>query len=130
MEHVVRVARDGALTRKRTTRDSITARGVADDQEDWAKHRPNLFFTTDSRSSISKADIIFLGVNTPTKGFGIGAGKATNMAALDGAVKDLAAYARPGTIIVEKSTVPCGTAKRVRKMASPNILEQWNAVLT
>lgn len=57
--------------------------------------------------------MIFLAVNTPTKTFGQGAGRATNMNAVDGAVRDIATHAKDGVIIVEKSTVPCGTAQRI-----------------
>jgi UDPglucose 6-dehydrogenase len=77
---------------------------------------PNLYFTTDSQTSLAKADVVMLAVNTPTKTFGVGSGRATNMTTFDAAAKEVAQYARPGTIIVEKSTVPCGTAQRVRKM--------------
>lgn len=93
-------------------------RGSIESNVTDSKRLPNLIFTSDSRSSISKADIVFLAVNTPTKTFGLGAGKASNMAALDEAVKEVAIHAKPGTIIVEKSTVPCGTAQRIRQMVS------------
>ncbi|RMD39956.1 hypothetical protein DV735_g5166, partial [Chaetothyriales sp. CBS 134920] len=98
LDEVVRAARDGASF-----------------LPDRPYHKPNLFFTTDSKSAISGADVIFLAVNTPTKLFGQGSGSATHMAAVDGAVKDIATYARTGAIIVEKSTVPCGTAKRIQR---------------
>jgi len=75
----------------------------------------NLFFTL-STQAIARADIVFMAVNTPTKMFGVGAGCATNMTAFDGAMRDVAAHAKPGAIIVEKSTVPGGTAERVRRM--------------
>ncbi|KAI9932305.1 hypothetical protein ASPWEDRAFT_182875 [Aspergillus wentii DTO 134E9] len=108
LENVVRVARDGADI---TNHDARTDVHVA-----RLKRRPNLFFTCDSAASISQADIIFLAVNTPTKTFGLGAGRATNMTALDEAVRGIARHARPGAIIVEKSTVPCGTAHRVQEI--------------
>lgn len=108
LENVVRVARDGADI---TSHDARTDVHVA-----RLKRRPNLFFTCDSAASISQADIIFLAVNTPTKTFGLGAGRATNMTALDEAVRGIARHARPGAIIVEKSTVPCGTAHRVQEI--------------
>jgi len=38
----------------------------------------NLFFSTDVKTQIAKADIIFVSVNTPTKSFGQGAGKAAD----------------------------------------------------
>jgi UDPglucose 6-dehydrogenase len=39
----------------------------------------NLFFTTDLDSAIQEAGMIFVSVNTPTKTFGIGAGRAANL---------------------------------------------------
>ena len=39
----------------------------------------NLFFTTDIEGCIRKCDIIFVGVNTPTKMFGRGAGRASDL---------------------------------------------------
>ncbi|GFF36389.1 UDP-glucose 6-dehydrogenase [Aspergillus udagawae] len=105
---VVRVTRDGAEIVNNETTSQVNATRL--------KRRANLFFTSDSVASISRADMIMLAVNTPTKTFGLGAGRATNMAAIDEAVRQIAIYAKPGTIIVEKSTVPCGTAQRIRNM--------------
>ncbi|OJJ45827.1 hypothetical protein ASPZODRAFT_119045 [Penicilliopsis zonata CBS 506.65] len=104
LDRIVRVARDGAEIR------SVDAIPAA------VKRGGNLVFTTDSVRSISQADIVFLAVNTPTKTFGVGAGRATNMTATDAAVQEIARHAKPGAIIVEKSTVPCGTAQRVRQI--------------
>ncbi|KIW12874.1 hypothetical protein PV08_08061 [Exophiala spinifera] len=104
LSDIVRLTRDGAL------RSELTERDVLDSRRD-----PNLFFTSDAAGSIGAADMILLAVNTPTKRSGVGAGRATNMTALDGAVKDVALYAKTGAIIVEKSTVPCGTAQRIRQ---------------
>ena len=39
----------------------------------------NLFFSTDIATAIKDADIIFVGVNTPTKEFGEGAGMASDL---------------------------------------------------
>src|SRR5215470_4163839 len=39
----------------------------------------NLFFGTDIDVSIKEADIIFVSVNTPTKTFGFGCGKASDL---------------------------------------------------
>lgn len=106
LDTVVRVVRDGADTASTET---------LDDPLSVEKRCPNLFFTCDT-GAISRADIVLMAVNTPTKTFGVGAGCATNMTAFDAAMRDVAAHAKPGTIIVEKSTVPGGTAERVRKM--------------
>ncbi len=77
---------------------------------------PNLFFSTDSPKHLAEADMIFIGVNTPTKTFGIGAGCATDMTAIEGATRDIARYAKAGAILVEKSTVPCRTARLVQEI--------------
>lgn len=107
LDKVVRVVRDGAGI------DNGDGHALSK-----AKRRPNLFFTCESAKSIAQADVIFLAVNTPTKTFGLGAGRASNMTATDGAVHDIALHAKPGAIIVEKSTVPCGTAQRIRQTVS------------
>ncbi|KAJ5167540.1 uncharacterized protein N7482_006321 [Penicillium canariense] len=107
LDTVVRIGRDGAQINQEAGIEAASP----------ASRRPqNLFFTCKSAQAISRADIILMAVNTPTKMFGVGAGCATNMTAFDGAMRDVAAHAKPGAIIVEKSTVPGGTAERVRKM--------------
>ncbi|KAE8379568.1 UDP-glucose/GDP-mannose dehydrogenase family, NAD binding domain-containing protein [Aspergillus bertholletiae] len=106
--NVVRIARDGADF---ATSSASVAAIIGD-----AKRKPNLFFTCDSAGGISRADMVFLAVNTPTKTFGVGAGRATDMTAVDEAVREIALHAKPGAVIVEKSTVPCGTAQRIRQM--------------
>ncbi|MBR2488252.1 MAG: nucleotide sugar dehydrogenase, partial [Kiritimatiellae bacterium] len=39
----------------------------------------NLFFTTDIKKAVKECDIVFVGVNTPTKMFGRGAGRASDL---------------------------------------------------
>ncbi|KAJ8067716.1 hypothetical protein OCU04_003321 [Sclerotinia nivalis] len=55
-----------------------------------------------------------IAVNTPTKTYGIGAGKATDMTAVISAVQDIGKHAKAGTIIVEKSTVPGRTGEFIK----------------
>ncbi|KAI2633543.1 nucleotide sugar dehydrogenase [Hypomontagnella submonticulosa] len=76
---------------------------------------PNLFFSTKVAESIRDADVVLIAVNTPTKSRGAGAGSATDMTAFEAVTSEVAQNARPGTIIVEKSTVPCRTAELVQK---------------
>lgn len=109
---VVRVSRDGAENHDAASTRTTAAGTLAP----RIPRRPNLFFTSDATGSISQADVIFLAVNTPTKTFGLGAGRATDMTAVDEAVREIAVHARREAIIVEKSTVPCGTAQRVREV--------------
>ena len=58
--------------------------------------------------------MVLISVNTPTKSHGIGAGRATDMTAVEGAVRDVATHGKPGTILVEKSTVPCKTGQLIK----------------
>ena len=109
---VVRSARDGL----RAT--SIYIGAPSTSPSDMSARAPNLFFSTDIAKAIAAADLILLSVNTPTKMTGIGAGQATNMSALEGATRDIAVSAKPGAIVVEKSTVPCRTAQIIRDTVS------------
>lgn len=106
LTNVVRVARDG------TTTSSNREGGAAGLKK--SERQPNLFFSTACTETIAKADMVLISVNTPTKLRGVGAGRATDMTALEGAVRDVATYARPGTILVEKSTVPCKTGQLIK----------------
>lgn len=114
LNDIVRVARDGT--------NATTVKVDDDSTIELPARKPNLFFSTEVAKCVSEADIVFLSVNTNTKISGIGAGSATNMVALEGATRDIAIAAKPGAIIVEKSTVPCRTAQIVRDTVSPYFL--------
>ena len=49
------------------------------DQIVKAQRGQNLFFSTDIDTAIKEADLIFISVNTPTKMYGIGKGKAADL---------------------------------------------------
>ncbi len=83
----------------------------------------NLFFSNDVKGAISKADIIFLSVNTPTKIKGIGKGKASNLNFLENSVREIAKYSKGHTIIVEKSTVPVKTAETIELLLNSSCLD-------
>lgn len=76
----------------------------------------NLFFSTDIEAAILEADLIFISVNTPTKRFGRGSGAAADLSSVEGAAKSILKYSTKDQIIVEKSTVPCGTADALMKL--------------
>ena len=80
----------------------------------------NLFFSTDIDNAIETSDIIFLAVNTPTKMYGDGAGKASDLKFIENAVRRIAAVAKSNKIIVEKSTIPVRTAEKIRKILQSN----------
>ncbi|KAG9242350.1 udp-glucose 6-dehydrogenase [Calycina marina] len=79
------------------------------------RRRPNLLFSTDVAKNIGAADMILIAVNTPTKKRGLGAGRATDVTALEAVTKQIAIHAKAGAILVEKSTVPCRTADLIRE---------------
>jgi len=76
----------------------------------------NLFFTTDISSSIKEAAIIFVSVNTPTKTFGAGAGKAADLQYWEQTARDILAASESDKIIVEKSTLPVRTAEAMARI--------------
>ncbi len=76
----------------------------------------NLFFSTDIPGEIKKADMIFVCVNTPTKAFGHGAGYASDMQYVEKTARMILQHARPGTVVVEKSTVPVRTAEAIERI--------------
>jgi len=74
----------------------------------------NLFFSTEVDRGIEESDIIFLSVNTPTKTFGYGAGRAADIQFVEICARRIAEVARGPKIIVEKSTVPVRTAETIQ----------------
>ncbi|KAH7625527.1 hypothetical protein B0T09DRAFT_64807 [Sordaria sp. MPI-SDFR-AT-0083] len=136
LNHILRIARDGSKECAIETRPLSTINTTSSNTPDVsdastpasecgsqcedhvskpiAARQPNLFFTADVGKSISEADIVLIAVNTPTKIRGAGAGAATDMTAFEAVTNVVAQHARPGAIIVEKSTVPCRTAQFVQ----------------
>ena len=70
----------------------------------------NLFFTTDIKKAVQSCDIVFVGVNTPTKMFGRGAGRASDLQYWEATAREIKDWAKSDKIIVEKSTLPVRTA--------------------
>ena len=77
----------------------------------------NLFFHTEIEKAIQDADIIFVSVNTPTKMFGEGAGKAADLQFWEKTARDILEHSRkPEVIVVEKSTLPVRAAEAMGKI--------------
>lgn len=70
----------------------------------------NLFFSTDIEGAVKECDIVFVGVNTPTKMFGKGAGRASDLQYWESTAREIKRFANGDKIIVEKSTLPVRTA--------------------
>jgi UDPglucose 6-dehydrogenase len=81
----------------------------------------NLFFSTDIDASIDQADIIFVSVNTPTKNFGEGAGKAVDLQYIEKIARRIKENARSKKIVVEKSTLPVRAAETLAKILHSGI---------
>lgn len=123
LSEVVRIARDGSKVCSFLNVPATPLHNISSSESEGEDHRdevavparlPNLFFSTEVAKCIAEADIILITVNTPTKTRGLGAGSATDVSALEGATREIALNARSGAILVEKSTVPCGTAQLVQ----------------
>jgi UDPglucose 6-dehydrogenase len=80
----------------------------------------NLFFSTAVDQGIREAEVIFIAVNTPTKGFGAGAGRAADLQYLEICARRIGAVAEGSKIVVEKSTVPVRTAAAVQAILAAN----------
>ncbi len=76
----------------------------------------NLFFSTDITSSIAEADIIFVSVNTPTKTFGQGSGRAADLQFWEKTAREILAHSTTDKIVVEKSTLPVRTAEAMERI--------------
>ena len=76
----------------------------------------NLFFTTDIEAAIQACDIIFVGVNTPTKTFGRGAGCASDLQYWEATARTIVKAANSDKIVVEKCTLPVRTAAAMEQI--------------
>ncbi len=76
----------------------------------------NLFFSTDVEGAIRESNILFISVNTPTKTYGVGAGKAADLKYIELCARHIAEVADSDKIVVEKSTLPVRTAESIRRI--------------
>ena len=74
----------------------------------------NLFFSTDIEKGILEADMIFISVNTPTKTYGMGKGRAADLKYVELCARKIAEVAKSDKIVVEKSTIPVRTAQSIK----------------
>ena len=73
-----------------------------------------LTFSTELKEKVGEADLVFIAVGTPTRR---GDGHA-DLQYVYAAAEELAAYLKGYTVIVDKSTVPVGTARQVHRVIS------------
>ncbi|MCX6989566.1 MAG: UDP-glucose/GDP-mannose dehydrogenase family protein [Chlamydiae bacterium] len=82
-----------------------------------------LIFTNCYKSSVGSSDVIFLAVPTPSRDDG-----SCDLSYFLQATKTLAAYLQDYTVIVNKSTVPVGTAQMVENLAREIVKEDYSLV--
>ncbi|MEJ2112065.1 MAG: nucleotide sugar dehydrogenase, partial [Acidobacteriota bacterium] len=85
-----------------------------------ASRERNLFFSTDISAAIRESDIIFVSVNTPTKTFGQGAGKAADLQYWEKVAREILHDSESPKIVIEKSTLPVKTAQTMENILNAN----------
>lgn len=70
----------------------------------------SLRFSTKSEDAVAEADVAFICVGTPPRATG-----EANLVAVEQSAIDVARTSTKRTVVVEKSTVPAGTAQRLRR---------------
>ncbi len=70
-----------------------------------------LRFVVGAALAAAGADVVFLAVPTPQGDDG-----AADLSCLDAAVREIAPELSPGAVVVTKSTVPVGTARRIQRL--------------
>ena len=94
--------------------------------------RKTLTFTTEIAEAITSADVVFLCLPTPQDDDG-----SADLSYFEKAVADIRNVLKQGAIVVNKSTVPVGTAERVKEIlnradvrvvSNPEFLRQGTAV--
>ncbi|MBN1103426.1 MAG: nucleotide sugar dehydrogenase [Deltaproteobacteria bacterium] len=80
----------------------------------------NLFFSTEIERGIRECEIIFVSVNTPTKAFGEGAGRAADLQYWEKTARQILENAGEAKVIVEKSTLPVRTAEAMERILNEN----------
>jgi UDPglucose 6-dehydrogenase len=91
-----------------------------------------LEFVVGARNAVPDAEVVFLCVPTP-----MGAGGAADLAAVESVVAEVSELLRPACVVVNKSTVPVGTAARTAELlgradvavvSNPEFLREGSAV--
>ena len=73
-------------------------------------------FTTDKKLALEDAEVVYIAVGTPMNS----TNGSVNLEYVEQAARDIAPLIGPKTIVVDKSTVPVGTARKIKKILSQN----------
>lgn len=119
----IAMLREGSIPIVETGLTELVTAGLTDQ---------SLSFTTEISESIPHADVVFLCLPTPQDDDG-----SADLSYVEKAVGDIRTSLKPGAIVVNKSTVPIGTAMRVKDIlqrddvsvvSNPEFLRQGTAV--
>ena len=86
-------------------------------------HEERLEFTTDLPSAVRASDFVFIAVGTPQ-----GEDGSADLQHVLSVAKDIGRAMNKYTVVVDKSTVPVGTAKRVRDAIAPETTHPFSVV--
>jgi len=74
-----------------------------------------LTFTTDLARALPESDAVFIAVGTPSSRRGDG---YADLSFIYAAAKEIAPHLKDGAVVIDKSTVPVGTARQVKRIIS------------
>ena len=86
-------------------------------------HEDRLAFTTDLPAAVRASDFVFIAVGTPQ-----GEDGSADLQHVLSVAKDIGRAMNKYTVVVDKSTVPVGTAKRVRDAIAPETTHPFSVV--
>ncbi|XP_028657797.1 UDP-glucose 6-dehydrogenase [Erpetoichthys calabaricus] len=86
----------------------------------------NLFFSTEIDAAIRNADLVFISVNTPTKTYGMGKGRAADLKFIEACARRIVEVSDGYKIVTEKSTVPVRAAESIRRIFEANTKPNLN----
>jgi UDPglucose 6-dehydrogenase len=87
------------------------------------QHEERLTFTTDLPSSVRASDIVFIAVGTPQ-----GEDGAADLQHVLGVAREIGRAINKYTVVVDKSTVPVGTASKVRAAIAGETTQPFSVV--
>ena len=106
LEEKIKTLKEGNIPIYEPGLDTLVAKNAAEGR---------LRFTTDLAEAVPDAEAVFIAVGTPTSRRGDGYADLTYIYA---AAKEVAEFLQGYTVIVDKSTVPVGTARQVARIIS------------
>jgi UDPglucose 6-dehydrogenase len=87
------------------------------------RHKERLTFTTDLKAAVAESSIVFIAVGTPQ-----GEDGSADLSHVLAVARDVGRAMNKYTVVVDKSTVPVGTAKKVRETIAAETKQPFSVV--